>query len=157
MPDAITLETYDWADQGDRPNDPSVSSYTPGEEPLAETDNDWNTSVRNDLKNLNTTLGTLQSQSDSIVSDLNALTDRVNTLRVDFENHNHDNRYYRQSVADDKFYPKSGGLIDGAVTTSGSLFVNGAHADLRNTNSVIYPVRDAKPANPQPGASFVLE
>lgn len=154
---AITLETYDWADQGDEPASPDVAAYTPGEEPLAETDNNWNTKVRNDIKGLNDALGTLQGRVDSVESDIANLTGRVSTLETNFGSHNHDTRYYRKSEVDGTFYPKTGGHISGEVTMDGDLYVWGNHAFFGSTTSIILPTRTTKPPNPRPGATFILE
>lgn len=157
MPDAVTLETYDWPSQGDRPGDTTIAGYRPGEEPLAETDNDWNHSVRNDLESLNGSLGSLESRVDSMELDVVDLLNRVSTLESDFSGHNHDSRYYRKTTADDTFYPKSGGHISGGVTMDGDLYCWGDHVFFGSTESVILPQRTSKPPNPRDGATFILE
>lgn len=118
---AIDLRTYDWADVGQRPGGASESVYIPLEEPAAELDNDWNYSVREDLKRLNEALGNLEQRVDYIEQDLIDLRIDHDELEEAFWAHNHDTRYYRKHLADDRFVNEDGDdmsgdlvMIDGA-------------------------------------------
>lgn len=155
---AINLETYDWADNGEEPASPNESRYIPGEEPLAETDNDWNTKVRNDLVALNNKLQSLESRLSAVESDTSSLDSRLSSLETDFGSHNHDSRYYQQGVANDRFVNVGGDVITGSLIIREDLHVEGQRANFKLVDSVRMPTHTTPPSiEEKSGDSYILE
>lgn len=109
----VDLTTYDWASTGNAPSNPSESVYSPYDEPAAELDNNYNYSIREDLKRLNYGLGQVQADVTSLQGDAGTLRTDVDELRTDFDTHHHDSRYYRKYEADSRFVTAEGDRMTG--------------------------------------------
>ena len=98
----VDLTREDWPYQGQLPDDMTAAGYRDEEEPLAETDNAWNTQVREDIKRLNAELGDLEE---------------------DFGAHNHDSRYYQKTESDDRYVNEKGDTMTGSLSIESGLSV----------------------------------
>lgn len=93
----VALTERDWPDRGEEPDSDEVFSYRNNDEPLAETDNWWNTNQRENDKRLNYALGSLADRIDAIASDFDDHVADFEDHVAEFRNHNHDSRYYLKS------------------------------------------------------------
>lgn len=110
----VDLTEDDWPAQGVWPEKPVDATYTDDFEPLAETDNAWNTQQREDDKRLNKAAGDLKKRVDALESELD-------DLEAAFLAHNHDDRYYLKTQtystgqADDRFVNETGDTMTGPL------------------------------------------
>ena len=120
---ATTLETFDWAYTGFR-GTPEEAGYVALEEPAAETDNDWNHAVREDLKLLNWEVGENEDSIAALDTRLTTAESDIATLQSDFGSHVHDSRYYTQTQSEDRYVNTAGDTMTGNLYTTGRLSVN---------------------------------
>ena len=99
---AVDLETYDWAYRGARTT-AEEAGYEAQKEPKAQLDNDWNFSTRIDAKLMNWQIGENERNISDLESRLSELESTVADLETRYNSHNHDDRYYTEMEADNRF------------------------------------------------------
>ena len=126
---AVNLETYQWAFRGSRTT-PEDAGYEAQKEPKAQLDNDWNYSTREDLELINWQAGENARNISDLESRLSNLESTVSDLETRYEGHNHDDRYYTELEADNRFLTETEG--DGLYyprTEADNTFLTEATAD----------------------------
>ena len=149
----VDLADRAWPYIGEWPGDPTTAGYRPDEEPLAKTDNAFNSAVVNNIERVNYGLGELEGRVDDLEDDVDQLRSDLDALESAFQTHNHDSRYYRQyqvytrSESDGRYvYSEQDDEMNGDYTLNGEL--NGS------SGSVIVEQRTSDPADPKPGQIY---
>lgn len=128
---AVDLDSYLWPNTGTEPSDTANAAYAAYDEPVAGLDNNANYGMTWDLGALNYETGALQDRVDNLESRIDSLRSDLNSLEESFGTHNHDNRYYKQSAANDRFVDESGDEMTGDLafdrtnTTTGFIGATG--------------------------------
>lgn len=139
---AVDLDSYLWPNTGTEPSDTANAAYAAYDEPVAGLDNNANYGITWDIGALNYETGALQSRVDDLESRIDSLRNDLNSLEDSFSTHNHDNRYYKQTAANDRFVNVSGDTMTGTLTQDSTNTSTAAYEATGETSTYSQAVQD---------------